>query len=115
VLPAWTLPIGRLAAGGSGRIPPIHTSTRLTPMTARSATKLLLIFVLGLPLILAVMSWVDGLLTAMGDASAVNVLGHVSTVLRVIWLVCVVGLVVTLAIQSLDEPKNGPSEDDPAG
>ena len=79
-------------------------------MTARSATKLLLILVLALPLLLAVIAWVNGLLTARGDASAVNVLGHVSTVLRVIWLVCVVGLVVTLAIQSLDEPKNGPSD-----
>ncbi len=83
-------------------------------MTTRSATKLLLILVLGLPLMLAVITWVDGLLHAMGDASAACVLGHVSTVLRVIWLVSVVGLVVMLAIQSLDESDHGSSDGGPS-
>ena len=72
-------------------------------MTARLAIKLLLGFVLGLPLLQAVLIWVGGVLSAMGDAEAANVLTHVNTGLRVTWLVCLVGLVVTLAIQAVDE------------
>lgn len=82
-------------------------------MTTRSATKLLLVCVLGLPLIMAVLAWVDGLLTAMGDTAAANAVGHTSTICRVLWLVTVVGLVVTLAIQSLDEPQGAPKKGPP--
>ena len=79
-------------------------------MNARSATKVLLICVLALPLILAVLGWVDGLLGAMGDTGAARVVQLVGTLCRVLWLVTVVGLVVTLAIQSLDDPPKGPTE-----
>ena len=72
-------------------------------MKSRSAVKLLLGFVLGLPVVIAVLAWVGGLLTAMEDAAAANVLGYVSTGLRVLWLVTVVGLVIALAVDSLDE------------
>ncbi len=71
-------------------------------MNARSAVRLLLALVLGLPILLAVFSWVGGLLGAMGDAAAAGVLSHVGTATRVAWLVCVVALVVALALQSLD-------------
>ena len=80
-------------------------------MTTRSAIKTLLLFVLGLPLVLVVLAWVDDLLAAMGDTTAVLVAGHVSTIARVLWLVALVGLVVMLAVQSLDEnDQAGPDE-----
>ena len=71
-------------------------------MNSRSAIKLLLILVLGLPLLQAVFSWVSGLLIAMGDEVAADVLGHINTVMRVAWLVSIVGLVVVLAIQNVE-------------
>ena len=71
-------------------------------MTLRNTTKLLLLFVLGLPLMQAVLTWVEGLLAAMGDKSAAAVVSHIVTFAGGLWLVTLVGLVVTLAIQSLD-------------
>ena len=72
-------------------------------MTTRSAIKTLLLSVLGLPLILVVLAWVNNLLSAMGDTSAVLAVGYVSTITRILWLVALVGLIVTLALQSLEE------------
>ena len=83
---------------------PIDTSGQWLTMTARSAVRLLLVLVLGLPLIQAVLAWVSGLLGAMGDAAAAGVLDHINTGARVAWLVCLVGLVVILALRSLEEP-----------
>ena len=73
-------------------------------MKSRSAVKILLSFVLGLPVISAVLGWVVGLLTALKDTAAATVLQHLSTGCSVAWLVVVVGLVVALALESLDEP-----------
>jgi len=75
-------------------------------MTSRSASavKLLLGFTLGLPILLAVFGWVTRLLTAMEDAAAATILRHLSTGCSVLWLVAVVGLVIALAVESLDEP-----------
>ncbi len=72
-------------------------------MTSRSAVKLLLGFVLGLPILLAVLGWVAGLLTAMEDVAAAEVLRDLSTGFSVLWLVSVVGLVIALAVERLDE------------
>jgi len=74
-------------------------------MTSRTTVKLLLAFVLGLPILLAVFGWVVGLLTALGDTGAATVLQHLSTGVSILWLVCVVGLVVALAVETLDEPR----------
>jgi hypothetical protein len=63
---------------------------------------LLVILVLGLPIASVLFTWIAGLLAAMGDASAANVLGHVNTVVRVAWLVSLVGIVVVLGLESLD-------------
>jgi hypothetical protein len=71
-------------------------------MTLRNATKLLLLCVLGLPLTQAVLAWVKGLLTAMGDKSAATVVSHIVTIAGTLWLITLVGLVVTLALQSMD-------------
>jgi hypothetical protein len=73
-------------------------------MRSRCAVKLMLALTLGLPLLQAILVWVGGLLTAMGDATTSAVLGHVNTATGIVWLVSVVGLVVALALQSLDEP-----------
>jgi hypothetical protein len=74
-------------------------------MTIRTATKALFLLVLSLPLAIVVLAWVHDLLAAMGDASAVLVVGHMNTIIRVVWLIALVGLVVILAVQSLDEKK----------
>ena len=73
-------------------------------MNSRFTVKLLLGFVLGLPVVSAVLGWVGGLLTAMKDDAAANILGHFNTGFGVLWLVTVVGLVIALAVDSLDEP-----------
>ncbi len=73
-------------------------------MNSRSAVKLLLVLVLGLPVMMAVLGWVAGLLTAMEDATASIVLKQFSLGASVLWLLCVVGLVVAMAVESLDEP-----------
>lgn len=76
-------------------------------MTSRSAVKLLLGFVLGLPVVIAVLGWVGGLLGAMEDNAAARILGHLSTGFSVLWLVTVVGLVIALAVEALDESESG--------
>jgi hypothetical protein len=75
-------------------------------MTLRNAVKSLLVLVLALPIVAAVLLWVVGLLRAMGDAAGAAVVGHVGTACQVTWLVCLVGLLVTLAASSLCEPKS---------
>ena len=75
-------------------------------MNSRNALKLLLILVLGLPLVQGVFFWVDGLLGAMGDEATGQVLKYVSTAFVILWLISLVGLVVTLAVQNLDEPRD---------
>ena len=72
-------------------------------MTSRSAVKLLLGFVLGLPILLAVLGWVARLLAAMEDVAAAEVLRDLSTGFSVLWLVSVVGLVIALAVERLEE------------
>jgi hypothetical protein len=83
-------------------------------MTLRNATKILLFLVLGLPLLQAVLMWVESLLTAMGDEAATVVVSHIVTIAGGLWLVALVGMVVILAIQSLDgfpmPVEEGPNE-----
>ena len=70
-------------------------------MTLHSATRWLLLLVLGLPLAQAVLVWVGGLLSAMGDAAGAMVVGRISTGVGVLWLISLVGLVVVLGLASL--------------
>ena len=77
-------------------------------MTLRRATRLLLLAVVGLPVLQAVLFWVAGLLAAMGDKAGAQVLGHISTAAGVLWIVTLVGLVIAVAVQSLDEPPPAP-------
>ena len=75
-------------------------------MNLRNSLKTALVFVLGLPLLLVVLQWVAGLVTAMGDNATAHVLGHLGTACRVLWLVALVGTIVVLALQSLDHSRD---------
>jgi len=75
-------------------------------MTLRSATKTLLVLALALPVAQCVLIWVRGLLTSMGDSDGAAIIGHVGTACGVVWLISLVGLVITLALTVLNEPKN---------
>lgn len=90
-----TLPITRTT--------PTYFLHRETPtVNLRIALKTLLALVLGLPILSVVLTWVTGLLAAMGDAGAATVLGYINIASRVIWLVSLVGIVVVLGLESLD-------------
>lgn len=73
-------------------------------MSLRSAVKTLVALSVGLPLLQATLFWVGGLLGAMGDEAAAGILVELQTVTGVAWLVSLVGLVIVLAVRSLDEP-----------
>lgn len=75
-------------------------------MNLRTPLKTLLVLVLGLPLISVVLTWVAGLLAAMGDAGAAHVLGHINTATRVFWLISLVGIVVVLGLESLERSRD---------
>lgn len=80
-------------------------------MSLRNAVKALLVLVLSLPLVAAVLVWVVGLMRAMGDADGATVVGYVGTACQVTWLVCLVGLLVTLALHTLREPPQPQDEE----
>jgi hypothetical protein len=81
----------------------LHLET--TAVNLRTALITLLVLVLGLPILSVVLTWVAGLLTAMGDTSAANVLTHINTAVRILWLVALVGNVVVLALETLDRSR----------
>jgi hypothetical protein len=72
-------------------------------MSLRSAAKTLLVLALALPVVLATLTWVAGLLTSMGDAAGAEIVRHVGTACQVIWAVGLVGLVIVLALVVLNE------------
>ena len=80
----------------------ISSTLRTSAVNLRITLKTLLVLVLGLPILSVVLAWVAGLLAAMGDAGAANVLGLINTAARVVWLVSLVGIVVVLGLESLD-------------
>jgi hypothetical protein len=77
-------------------------------MSARSAVKLLLALSIGLPLLQAILFWIGGLLEAMGDEAASGALSRIQMAAGVLWLISLSGLVVVLAVRSLEED-DGPS------
>ncbi len=82
-------------------------------MTSRNAVRILLLAVVGLPILQAVLFWVSGLLTAMGDESAAGVLRHIGTATAVLWLTSIIGLVVAVAVRVVQSdsspgPPQGP-------
>jgi hypothetical protein len=74
-------------------------------MKLRDAIRWLLGAVVALPLLQALLYWVGGLLTAMGDAAAARVLKALFVMAGVAWLASLVGLVVVLAILHADDPR----------
>jgi hypothetical protein len=73
-------------------------------MTLRSAAKMLLVLAIALPIVGAVLIWVAGLLQAMGDPTGVHIILYFGILCEVIWSVSLVGLVILLAIITLNEP-----------
>jgi hypothetical protein len=73
-------------------------------MALRTALKSLLGLVVGLPLLQALLFWVGGLLAAMGDAAAANVLRGVNIAVGVLWLISLLAIVVLLAVKAVSEP-----------
>lgn len=80
-------------------------------MALRTAAKILLSLVLGLPILLAVLGWVIGLLTAMGDQAAAAILRQLNTGVSVLWLVCIVGLVIVMALETFESQPGDPPDE----
>ena len=72
-------------------------------MTLRSATKILLVLALALPILQSVLYWVAGMLVSMGDEPGAAIIRHVSTGCQVVWSASVVGLLIVLAMLVLSE------------
>jgi hypothetical protein len=78
--------------------------------TVRIAVKWLLVATLALPVVALVLAWAGGLLRAMGDVAGAIAVGYVVTACQVVWAVCLVGMLITLAIvvvydeQAIEKP-----------
>jgi hypothetical protein len=73
-------------------------------VTIRSAIRLLLGLAIGLPVLQALLFWVSGLLTAMGDEAAANFIQRLNLVVAIGWLASLIGLVVSLALLAAVDP-----------
>jgi hypothetical protein len=73
-------------------------------MTLRSAAKTLLVLAVALPICEAVLVWVVGLTKAMGDPDGVRIITYVGLLCEVVWTISLVGLVILLAVITLNEP-----------
>lgn len=71
-------------------------------MTSRSIVRGLLVAAIGLPVLQGLMSWVAGLLLAMGDQAAARILYVCGTVAGVLWLIAMAALLIALGIRSLE-------------
>lgn len=78
-------------------------------MTLRNAVQTLVVLTLALPVVALVLLWAAGLLRAMGDSAGASVVGYVGLACQVIWSVCLVGLLITLAPHVTN---NEPREDE---
>jgi hypothetical protein len=79
-------------------------------MTIRTALKLLLGLTLGLPMLQSLLYWVSGLLASMGDAAAATAFQRLHIGVGVAWLVCLIGLVISLAMKAVSD--SGDDRDD---
>jgi hypothetical protein len=75
-------------------------------MSLLSATKLLLVLALAIPMIHIVLIWVRGLLTSMGDSAGAAIIGHLGTACLAVWPVSLVGLVVVVALIVVSEHRS---------
>jgi hypothetical protein len=81
-------------------------------MTVRTSLKWLLGLTLGLPMLQSLLYWVSGLLASMGDEAAANAFGRLHICVAVAWLVCLVGLVISLAVKAIGELEPNAEPDD---
>jgi hypothetical protein len=72
-------------------------------MTIRTALKLLLGLTLGLPMLQSLLYWVSGLLASMGDDAAATAFQRLHIAVGVAWLVCLIGLVISLAMKAIGD------------
>jgi hypothetical protein len=72
-------------------------------VTLRAATKALLLLALALPVVMAVLVWVGGLLRAMGDPGGAAAVGYVGVACQAVWAISLVGLVIVLALTTVEE------------
>ena len=72
-------------------------------MKIRTALKLLLGLTLGLPMLQSLLYWVSGLLASMGDDAAATAFQRLHIAVGVAWLVCLIGLVISLAMKAIGD------------
>lgn len=77
-------------------------------MMLRSALKTLLVLGLALPVVQAVLVWVIGLLTSMGDSAGADVVRYVGNACQAVWAASLVGLVLVLALVLVNEERQTP-------
>jgi hypothetical protein len=71
-------------------------------MRLRSATRILVVLALALPIIHAVLVWIRILLASMGDEVGAAIIGHVAWGCLVVWSIGLVGLVVVLGLSAVN-------------
>jgi hypothetical protein len=81
-------------------------------MTIRTAIKLLLGLTLGLPMLQSLLYWVSGVLASMGDDAAASAFQRLHIGVGVAWLVCLIGLVISLAIKAISDAGDEGEEQD---
>ena len=81
-------------------------------MKIRTALKLLLGLTLGLPMLQSLLYWVSGLLASMGDAAAATAFQRLHIAVGVAWLVCLIGLVISLAMKAIGDAGDESDERD---
>jgi hypothetical protein len=81
-------------------------------MTIRTAIKLLLGLTLGLPMLQSLLYWVSGVLASMGDDAAASAFQRLHIGVGVAWLVCLIGLVISLAIKAIGDAGDEGEEQD---
>jgi hypothetical protein len=81
-------------------------------MTIRTALKLLLGLTLGLPMLQSLLYWVSGVLASMGDDAAASAFQRLHIGVGVAWLVCLVGLVISLAMKAIGDVEDEADERD---
>lgn len=81
-------------------------------MTIRTALKSLLGLTLGLPMLQSLLYWVSGLLASMGDQPAAGAFQRLHIAVGVAWLVCLIGLVISLALKAISDAGDGNGDSD---
>ena len=74
-------------------------------MSSRTIVRGLLVAAIGLPLLQGFMSWVAGLLRAMGDEQASAGLFRCGIATGILWLIAMAALLIAVGIRSLERDR----------